>query len=162
MNITSLIAQHLLAVHEGNNWTDVNIADVLKDVTTQEASTLTPASRNTIEALLHHITYWNRIMVQRINGIKVEISESNGFKTLPLLTDADWNHLKEDNIASAHELSKAIMSVNERRLPQPIIEDYSSTYKNLQGTVEHVHYHLGQIVLIKNLMRALKRNALSR
>jgi hypothetical protein len=160
MNITSLIAEHLLAVHEGNNWTEVNIADVLKDVTAEEAATRTPASPNTIEALVRHITYWNRVMVQRINGIKVEIPEDNGFEIGDTLTDADWKHLREDNIASAHELATVIINVAESRLPEPILKEYSSTYKNLQGTVEHIHYHLGQLMLIKQLVRALKVNAI--
>ncbi len=152
---TELIAQHLLEVHEGNNWTDMNLTDVLKDITAQEAATVTPASANTIEALLNHITYWNRVMVQRIIGVKVEVPLSNGFDTKLPLTNADWQHAIAENMVSAYELAEAIKTVDGTKLEKPIIADYSSTYKNLQGTVEHVHYHLGQIVMLKNLVRAL-------
>ncbi|MGN6163930.1 MAG: hypothetical protein ACTHOF_05245 [Flavisolibacter sp.] len=31
-------------------------------------------------------------------------------------------------------------------------EKYGTYYRNLQGIIEHTHYHLGQIVLIKKLL----------
>ena len=117
----------------------------------------TPASGNTIEMLLNHLTYWNKVMMQRVNGIKIEVPESNGFDKSSMLTDAQWQELKQDNIRSAHELAAAIRAVPEDRLTEPILPDYSSTYKNFQGTVEHVHYHLGQMVMLKKLVRTISK-----
>lgn len=154
MYIPILIAEHVLAVHEGNNWTEVNITDTLKDVTLPEATTLTKASPNTLAALLHHLSYWNRVMVQRINHFKVVLPNANGFDVPLLQTEQDWQLLKADNLASAQELAAAINSFDENKLPQPILEGYSSAYKHLQGSVEHIHYHLGQIVILKQLIRA--------
>ena len=153
MNITSLIAQHLIDVHEGNNWTEVDMTTTLKDVTLQEAITRTPASPNTIASLLHHITFWNRVMVQRAQGTAVQINDANGYDHPPLNTEADWQNLKSDNIQSAHELATAIRQFDEAKLLEPILPNYSTAYKNLQGSVEHVHYHLGQIVILKKLIR---------
>ena len=152
MEITALIAQHLLDVHIGNNWTDVNLSGTLVDVTAQEALTVSPASPNTIAALVHHITYWNRHMIGRMSGVEAAIPTANGFD-LPF--PLDWQQLKDDNISSAHELATAIREFDITRLEQPILPGFSSAYKNLQGTVEHVHYHLGQIVIIKKLLRRL-------
>ena len=154
MKITSLIAQHLIDVHEGKNWTEVSIADVLEDVTVEEAITLTNASPNTIASLVHHITFWNRVMVERIKGANVNIDEHNGYNVPPLLTDNDWLREKVDNNISSHELALAIDSFEEANLTKPLLEGGSSAYKNLQGTVEHVHYHLGQIVILKKLIRS--------
>ena len=153
MNITSLIAQHIIDVHEGNNWTEVDITTTLQDVTLQEATTHTQASPNTIASLLHHITFWNRLMVQRAHGIAVQINDANGYEHLPLNTEEDWQNLKKDNIQSAHELAAAISQFNEAKLLEPILPGYSTAYKNLQGSVEHAHYHLGQIVILKKLIR---------
>ncbi len=154
MIITSLIAQHILDVHEGNNWTEVDITSTLKDISVKQATLLTQASVNTIAALIHHLTYWNRVMVQRINGIKVIVPVANGYNVPDLKTEQEWQQLKEDNILSAHELATAIKSFDEKRLPEPILPGYSSAYKNLQGSVEHIHYHLGQIVMLKHLVKA--------
>ena len=154
MNITSQIAQALLEVTEGGNWTDSNVADTIKDVSVEEATHRTEASPNTIASLIHHLSYWNRVMIQRINGIKVDIPDSNGFDMPVLRTDQDWGNLKKDHFASAKELADVIVTVDATRLEQPILEGYSSVYKNLQGTVEHIHYHLGQILIVKKLVRA--------
>ncbi|RZK35360.1 MAG: DinB family protein, partial [Hymenobacter sp.] len=37
MNIPSLIARHVMDVHEGGNWTEVDITSSLKEVTPQQA-----------------------------------------------------------------------------------------------------------------------------
>jgi uncharacterized damage-inducible protein DinB len=150
MEITALIAQHLLEVHVGDNWTDVHLSDTLSDVSAEEAVTVTVASPNTIASLVHHITYWNRHMIKRMGGVEAPIPVSNGFE---LPEDFDWEQLKADNITSAYELAAAIREFDVARLGQPILPGYSTAYKNLQGTVEHVHYHLGQIVIIKKLLK---------
>ena len=152
MEVTALIALHLLEVHIGNNWTDVDLSGTLEDVTADEAFTVTAASPNTIASLLHHISWWNYHMIGRINGVEGNIPASNGFD---IPENMDWQQIKDENIISAHELATAIREFDVTRLEQPILPGYSSAYKNLQGSVEHVHYHLGQIVIIKKLLRQL-------
>lgn len=159
MNIPEAIARHVLEVHEGNNWTEVDLVHTLQDVTLAEAVTRTPASPNTIAALLHHLTFWNRVMARRALGEPTEIGPANGFDAPDLRTTADWVALQADNLQSAHELAAAIRSVDSARLEEPILPAYSSAYKNLQGAVEHVHYHLGQLVVLKNLVRHLHEQA---
>jgi len=156
MMITTLIAQHLIEVHEGNNWTEVDLATTLQDITLREATTQTQASPNTIASLLHHITYWNRVMVQRAQGIATQLNDTNGYNHPPLHIEEDWQNLKKDNIQSAQELAAVIRQFNEAKLFEPILPNYSTAYKNFQGSVEHVHYHLGQIVILKKLIRNTK------
>lgn len=153
MSIAELVAQHLLDVYKGNNWTEVNIADTLKDVTLSEAIIVTEASPNTIAALVHHLAFWNSAMTARLKGTEMKIPEDNGYKTPDLKTEADWQRIKDDNMASAAELADIIGNIDEERLFQPIVPGRSSIYKNVQGTVEHIHYHLGQIVILKKLIR---------
>ncbi len=138
MKIASLIAQHLIDAHEGNNWTEVSVADVLKDLTLEEAIILTSASPNTIASLLQHITYWNRVMVQRIAGYNVTIDEHNGFDLPYLQTEDDWLQLQLDNNISSHELAVAMVRFDDAKLEEPLVDGGSSAYKNMQGAVEHV------------------------
>ena len=154
MRITSLIAQHIKDVHEGDNWTEVTIADTLKNVTLAEATTLTKASPNTIAAILHHITFWNRLMIQRMQGMDVKVDENNGFDVPRLETEYDWQQLQVDNNISAHELATAVALFDEGKLFLPLLKEGRTAYKNLQGTVEHIHYHLGQIVILKKLIQS--------
>jgi uncharacterized damage-inducible protein DinB len=154
MNLTENIARHILEIHLGTTWTDVDLSSTLVGVTAQEAMVRTPASVNTIAALLHHITYWNRIILYRIQGIAVEVPDTNGFDVPQLHTEEDWEKLKTDNMQSAHELAAAVESFDEDRLFEPILPGNSSAFDNFEGTVAHIHYHLGQITLLKQLIKA--------
>lgn len=158
MNIAAAIAQHVLEVHHGNNWTDVNIADTLRDVTLAEATAPTPGSPNTIAALVRHLAFWNRVMMRRAQGVGTEVDPANGFDGPPLQSAGDWAALQADLMQSAQELADAIRAVDEAKWSEPILPNFSTTYKNLQGTVEHVHYHLGQLVILKNLVRHYHAN----
>lgn len=151
MDIKSLIAQHVIEAHEGGNWTSNSVKETLEDVSISAATRVTAASQNTIAALLHHLSYWNRVMIQRIEGRAVEIPDSNGFDVPPVTTEQEWKALQEDNIKSAHELASAIKAFEMEDLSNPILPGYSSAYKNLQGAVEHIYYHLGQMTMLKRL-----------
>lgn len=154
MKITELIATHVLEAHEGRNWTEVDVRSTLEDVTLKEATMNTRASANSIASLLQHLTYWNRVIIKRINGIVVPESEDNGYSGPVMHTEQDWIWLRADNISSAYELANAIRTFDEARLELPILPEHSSAYKNLHGSVEHVYYHLGQMVILKQLIRA--------
>jgi hypothetical protein len=156
MNISELIAQHLLDVHEGDNWTEVNLISILDQISFQEASQLTAASVNTISGLVHHLTFWNSVMLQRVQGIPVEIPLSNGFNNAALPDEQSWHILKQQCLQSARTLAYAISGLDIERLQQPILPGHPTAFKSLQGSVEHVHYHLGQIVIMKQLIQAKK------
>jgi uncharacterized damage-inducible protein DinB len=154
MSIPHLIAQHITEVYEGDNWTGVSITDAIKDVNWQQAQQKTIASSNTVAALLHHIYYWNGIMMQRVNGINPSIPDTNGFDVDELKNENDWNDLKEKTHQSFIALANAVKNFPEEKLDEISPTGRSSYYKNLQGIVEHAHYHLGQIVIIKKLLTA--------
>ena len=154
MQVSSQVAQHLLDVCTGGNWTDACVTQTLEDISWEEAGTVTIASPNSIAALTHHLSFWNRVMIQRINGINPEIPESNGFNVGTISGDAEWKALISDLLISASELAIAIRDIDEDKLDEPIAPGQSTLYKNIQGTVEHIHYHLGQMVIIKKLIRA--------
>ncbi|MCH5715427.1 hypothetical protein [Niabella hibiscisoli] len=95
MNIKQHIANHLVEVHRGGNWTDVSITGILKDINWVQATTVTSFSPNSIAMLLHHITYWNRIVALRGQNIEPEINDKNGMNAPVLTNDADWDDLKK-------------------------------------------------------------------
>ena len=96
MKITELIAQHITEVHEGGNWTEVNIKDALADVDYKEAITETNASDNTIAALVHHLSFYNEVVIQRLSGTIPVIDESNGFDVPAIKNEDDWARIKRE------------------------------------------------------------------
>ena len=152
MRITDAIASHIRECFDGENWTSVNIVDTIKDLNWQQAQQRTAGSQNTIASLLHHLYYWNGIMRQRISGINPSVPDANGFDVNELRNENDWNELKEKARQSFIHLADAIKNLPEERLFETSPTGKSSYYKNFQGIVEHAHYHLGQIVIIKKLI----------
>jgi len=153
MKITELIAQHLIEVHEGENWTEVNLKDTLADVDHREAVIVTTASHNTIAALVHHLSYYNDIVAQRLSGINPAIDKFNGFDVAAITNEDDWIKLREENVQSAHQLATKIRELPGEKMFDLTVTGLSTYYKTLHGLIEHAHYHLGQIVLLKKLAR---------
>lgn len=156
MKTTERIAQHLLEIYEGENWTDVWIAETLKDINYKEAQQVTDTSVNTIASLTHHICYWNKIMMQRLQGNNPLVPDVNGFDVKNMSGEEEWQALIESTHQSFIELANAIRNFPEEKLDESYSATGSSYYKNFQGVVEHAHYHLGQIVMLKHLVKKVK------
>ena len=153
MKTTELIAQHITEVFEGGNWTDVNMRATLRNINYKEATAVTKASYNTIAALVYHISFYNEIVLKRLQGINPIIASSNGFDLPPLKNEEDWIKLKERCFQSAHSLAAAVIKFPEEKLRELTVTGHSTHYKTLHGIAEHAHYHLGQIVLLKKLVK---------
>ncbi|PSK91579.1 DinB family protein [Taibaiella chishuiensis] len=155
MTISEAIASHLLDVFFGESWTDVWIFHTLEDLDWKEAIQPTAGSPNTIASLLHHITFYNKVIQQRLQGTDPVIGEANGFDLPPVHNAEDWIWMKTLNLQSATDLAEMIRQLPDTVLHQSIgnVPGASSYYKQLHGVIEHAYYHLGQIVILKNLIR---------
>lgn len=154
MSLLNNIAQHVLDVHAGDNWTEVTIQQTLQDVTFREAALVTPASPNSIAMLLHHLTFYNEVVLQRLLDIYHPIPQSNGFDMRPVTSEEAWQQLQHKNLQSAHALAEGILQFPVSRLFELTANGKTTYYKNLHGIAEHAHYHLGQMVILKKLIRA--------
>lgn len=150
----STIANHILEVFTGNNWTDVNIQDTIKDISFTEAIAITPASPNSIASILYHLKFYNKIMQQRLRGVVQKVNAANGFDMPALQSENDWKNLINETRQSFIDIAKATEIFPEERLAETGPDGQTSFYKNLHGLAEHAHYHLGQIVILKNLLRS--------
>lgn len=153
MKLTQRIAQHLTEVYEGGNWTEVNIKDTLADVGYKEALAVTNASDNTIASLIHHLGFYNGVVIQRLSGTDPVINESNGFGIPAIKDETAWQKVKDDNMKSARQLASLVRELPEEKLFELTAAGLSTYYKTLHGLIEHAHYHLGQVVLLKKLIR---------
>ena len=71
----------------------------------------------------------------------------------PIITcQEDWLQLQKDNFHSSEELATIIEGYDIGNLFNPILPGHSSAYRNFQGQIEHIHYHLGQMLMIKNFL----------
>lgn len=150
MSLLTYIAQHVLDVHEGDNWTEVNIKNTLRDVSWKQAREVTPVSPNSIAMLVHHLAFYNEIVLQRILGSFPPIPPSNGFDVPILENEEQWQELQSRLYSTARLLADGVLKMQEEQLFELPATGFNTPYKNLHGIVEHAHYHLGQITIIRN------------
>ncbi len=152
MNSASLIAKHLREVHVGGNWTVSNLKDQLADVTWQQATTQVK-DMNTIAKLVFHINYFVSVVIPVLQGKPLVASDKYAFDVPEITSDEEWRNLVDKAMADAETLAVLIEGLSDEQLAEDFYDaKWKSYYFNLQGIVEHTHYHLGQIALIKKLV----------
>jgi uncharacterized damage-inducible protein DinB len=152
MNTPQQISKHLRAVYNGGNWTGVNLKETLAGITCQQATTKVH-SFNTIATLLYHMNYYVEGIIKVLRGGPLDISDKYSFDHPPVTSQQDWEKLREKVFADAETLAILIEQLPETKLGETFTDErYGNYYRNLHGVIEHVHYHLGQIALIKKLV----------
>jgi uncharacterized damage-inducible protein DinB len=154
MNTPAQIAKQIRTVYTGGNWTAVNIKDSLADITWQQA-TEKIASFNTIAALLYHMNYYVRAAISVLQGGNLDAHDKFSFDLPPVKSAQDWEQLVDTAFQDAETFAALVEQLPENKLPDNFADPkYGTYYRNITGVVEHCHYHLGQIVLLKKMLTA--------
>lgn len=153
MTLSNHIAKHFREIYLGGNWTASNLKDQLEDVSWQEAITQI-YDLNTIAALVYHIHYFVRAVTQVLQGGSLEAKDIYSFDHPAIQSATEWEEFLDSVWTEANTFIKLIEELPEEKLEDVFVLDkYGSYYRNLQGIIEHSHYHLGQIVLIKKIIK---------
>lgn len=154
MEYTKQIAKQLRDVHFGGNWTWVNFKETLDGINWEQATTKVH-DFNTIAALVYHMNYYAAGVTEFLSGQPLTTKDKLSWKMPDLNSEEDWQNLLNEFWDNAENLAKAIEEFPEEKLDEIFFEDqYGNYYRNLHGIIEHCHYHLGQIVLIKKILNA--------
>jgi uncharacterized damage-inducible protein DinB len=152
MNLTAQIAKHFRAVHFGGNWTSVNLKDQLTGLTWQQATTQV-YSFNTIAKLVFHINYYVSAVSKVLEGGPLDAHDKYSFDLAPIQSEEDWQALVAKTFSDAEHFIGLIEQLPDSKLGEVFSEEkYGTYYSNLHGIIEHTHYHLGQITLIKKML----------
>ncbi|HEY8897101.1 MAG TPA: DUF1572 domain-containing protein [Niastella sp.] len=156
MNLPQQIATNFRTVYFGNNWTDVNLKDSLAGVDWELATTQI-YSCNTIALLIFHMNYYVSRVLPVLKGQPLDAHDDNAFNCPPIRNQEDWDKLQKQVFADAEAFAIEIEKLPESKLWEIFEnEKYGNYYRNLHGIVEHNHYHLGQIVLLKKIIGQLE------
>ncbi|SRR6185312_3289028 len=153
MKLTEQIAKHFREVYFGGNWTAVNLKETLADVNWHEATTQVH-SFNTIAALVFHVNYYISAVLKVLQGQPLHASDKYSFDYPPIESDEEWQKLLDKSWNDAELFVTLIRQLPESKFEEIFSDEkYGNYYRNIVGIIEHTHYHLGQIVLIKKLVR---------
>ncbi|HYG15595.1 MAG TPA: DUF1572 domain-containing protein [Bacteroidia bacterium] len=154
MNSPTQLAKHFRDVYSGGNWTCVNLRDVLKDITWQQATTKVQ-SLNTIAILLGHTSYYIATITKVLQGGPLVGKDEESFVHPPIQSEEEWRQWVNTVLTDAENMAALIEQLPEEKLWEPFTDEkYGNYYRHLLGVTEHMHYHLGQMVLIRKLVQA--------
>lgn len=152
MTLAQNIAKHTREIHFGGNWTTTNLRDVLKDVTWEQATTKV-GTFNTIAVLTYHVNYFVTVVLKVLKGGPLGGKDIYSFDHPPISSGEDWEEMQARVFGEAEEFAALIEQMPDEGILGDFIDTkYGNYFRNLMGIVEHMHYHLGQIVIIKKLV----------
>ncbi len=150
--LTAQIAKHVRDVHFGGNWTTSCLREHLQDLTWEQATTPV-GNLNTIAALTFHINYYVGGLIQVFQGGTLDIRDKYSYDLPPIRSQADWDQLLTKMWADAETFAQMVADMPDEILEQDLFgPKYGNYFRNLHGLIEHCHYHLGQIVVVKKLL----------
>lgn len=151
MTLLQQIAKHFKDVFFGGNWTVSCFKEQLKDVSWQQATTKIDGY-NTIIALTYHCHYFVAALLDVLEGKLLTAHDKFSFNHPQIQSEQDWQDFL-NKIWNDVELAAALIEqLPDNKLNESFVDEkYGTFYRNIAGTIEHTHYHLGQIVLIKKL-----------
>lgn len=153
MELNQQIAKQLRAVHFGGNWTDVYFKATLSDVTWTEA-TAQYEDFNSIAVLTFHSTYYVRALREVLEGNPLNAKDEWSFLCPEITSEEDWIRMQEIAWDNAKKVAILIEKLSVEAMEDDFMDEkYGSYFRNIHGIIEHLNYHLGQIVILKRIIR---------
>lgn len=154
MKTTAQIAKHFREVYFGGNWTYSNLKENLQDVSFEQATKKT-GSINTIATLVYHLHYYVRAVTKVLKGEPLNASDKLSFDCPEFSSQKEWSDFLNTIWLEAEEFALLVEKLPDSILSENIADPkYGIYYRNLHGIIEHTHYHLGQIAVLKKLINA--------
>jgi hypothetical protein len=99
------------------------------------------------------MNYYVSAVLTVLGGAALDASDKYSFNHPPITCKEDWEKLLDKTWIEAQQLAILIEQFPEEKLNGYFAEEkYGSYYRNFHGIIEHIHYHTGQVVIIKKLL----------
>lgn len=155
MSSVSQLAKRFREVLLDGIWiANTNFKDQLSDVTWQQAVTKID-SLNTIAMLTFHIDYYITGIVNVFEGGDLEIKDKFSFDIPSIESQQQWEDLLSKLWTDSERFAALLEQMPDSQLDEVFVDEKYGTYRrNIDGMIEHCYYHLGQITLIKKLLKS--------
>ncbi len=141
---------------EGEWVVSTNYKKQLQDLTWDEANTKI-TGLNTIAVLTYHIDYYVAGVLEVLKGGNLEISDKYSFDFPKYDSAEKWYNIRKKLFNDAEEFAGILKTFPEEKLDKIFTDEkYGDYRKNINALIEHAYYHLGQISLIKKMIRVKK------
>jgi uncharacterized damage-inducible protein DinB len=151
---TARIADQLRRAFDGEAWHGDSLFEILEGVTAAHAAARPIARAHTIWELALHIAAWDGVVVRRLGGATVTLTDTENFPSVTDTSEAAWCNALAEVRRVHEELIKSVSAFPDSRLDE-IVPGNNNTghtfYSMLHGVVQHELYHAGQIALLKKM-----------
>ena len=154
------IVRELEHAHAGSPWHGPSRADVLADVTVEEAARRPSPQGHGIWALVLHMSAWTREVARRVREGDKRLPVEGDWPAPPTPNPQEWRAAVAALDAAHREVVAAVRARGAPRLDERAgsAEELSTgggvTYRvMLHGLAQHDAYHTGQIALLKRIYR---------
>lgn len=139
----------------GPVWHGPSLADLIGDVTAEQAAEHPVRGAHSIWELVLHMTAWTEIVRARATGTALEPTEEQDWPPIRDQSAESWRAAVE-RLKDAHrELAADVAQLDDSQLVGRAPGRDHSVLVMLHGLVEHDAYHGGQIAVLK---RALEKS----
>lgn len=158
MHKSQQIAKHVKGIYFGGNWAAANLKQHLDEVS-WEMAIYKLHNINTIATLAYHINYFVAHVSIFLEGDPLTSKDKLSFNHPPIKNQEDWIAFRDNLWKDGSRFIKNIESIPEDKWDEVFIkEEYGNYFSNIIGIIEHAHYHLGQIVLLKKMIKNTLEN----
>lgn len=145
--------------YNGIPWYGKNFNEIIADITPNEALAVA-GNKQSITRLLCHMNKWRRAVVIRLQGdldFKVSDSDADNWPPINTLNKEVWENAKKEFGELQEIIIEELGKRDDEFLDKVFIPEKSRfDYRYLiMGVIQHDIYHLGQISLMKKLLRSL-------
>ncbi|WP_336962504.1 DinB family protein [Chryseobacterium contaminans] len=134
---------------------NTNFKDQLSDITWEQAVTKF-GTLNTIAMLTFHIDYYIAGIIPVFEGGTLDIKDQYSFDAPSIESQEQWETLLNKLLEDCERFAELLDKIPDSKLDEVFVDEKYGTYqRNIDGTIEHAYYHLGQITLIKKLLKDL-------
>lgn len=117
---------------------------------------------NTIAVLTYHIGYYVKALRTVLNGQALEANDKFSFDLPPIRIQAEWEAMVGTLLEDAEALATQIADLPDGRLAEVFVDPkYGTWFRNIHGLIEHTHYHLGQIAILKKACTSAQRQSMN-
>jgi uncharacterized damage-inducible protein DinB len=154
MSEATRIADQLRRAFAGDAWHGDSLFEILDGVTAAQAAARPIKNAHTIWELVLHIAAWDNAVLRRLDGVAVELSDTQNFPTVTDASETAWRKALAEVQRVHDELVEAVSVIPDSRLDEIVPGKQGAHYTfyyMLHGVVQHELYHAGQIALLKKM-----------
>ncbi|HMG92085.1 MAG TPA: DinB family protein [Chryseolinea sp.] len=141
----NVLLHQLKTTHAEKEWF-VPINAALEGVTVEQAMWNDNSGNHSVGQLAHHLLFWNKRQLAKINGQPEGEFSGNNDETFTKFNEAEWSHVvtELDSVLTAFE--NAVQNADEAKL-----KEWYPTIANISA---HNAYHTGQIIFVRKLQKS--------